>query len=187
MELGILRKIFTRLPNLEYLKINNLRIDSGIDEFELFAKSLQSGKLKTLFLNGAPITSITAFQRFCNALPFSEIETIGIESSSYFFFQLDFVPLINVLPYLPSLKQLSFKGEKRLNKFKLIRILEYTQIQYLRLINVELKDEEAILLARKILLTKLIFLDVRYNSLSIRARKALRYVTKFKPGFNLMV
>lgn len=169
------------------MKISDIKLEGKKDDFELFAKAIRSRKLKSLLLRGAPIIDMTAFQTVCEALPYSGIENLQLETSEFYYYQLDLSPLINVLPYLPSLKQLELQGQTHLNKSKLIRILEYTQIRQLDLRSVELNGNEAALLATKIPLTKLKVLDVRFNFLGISARNALQHAMNVKPGFTVRV
>lgn len=169
------------------MQISDINLDGENDDYELFAKAMSSRKLKSLLFRGVPFTDSIAFKMLCEALPYSGIENLRLETSGFNYYQLDLSLLINVLPYVPSLKQLELQGQTQLNKLELISVLDHTEIRYLGLRSVELNDQEATQLAQKIPFSKLKLLNVQYNLLSRNGETALLAAKNAKPGFTVWI
>lgn len=178
--------MFTKFSELQKLEIGYIYIDGSSDEFQLFANVIRNKKLKSILLRGSPITNTNSFEIICEALPDSAIESLKLESLAVFH-QPDLNPLIKVLPNVNSLKKLHLHGQRTLNSTNLINILEYTQIDFLGLRSVGLSDKNAVLLAGKILATKLKRLDLRYNPVGLKGEYCLRAARQLKPEFSFWI
>lgn len=168
------------------MAIGGIKLDGDNEDFNYFAKAIQNGQIKSLILRDSPISNMNKFQLVCNALRKSAIGNLAIVNSEKYL-QPHLDALIEVLPQIPSLTALDLHGQIKLNKKKLIDILDLTEIETLVLSFVRLNDQDSVQLARKIPNTKLKFLDVRFNSLNWNSINALKDAKKNKLGTTFLL
>lgn len=183
IEPGLLNSIFARVPNLEKLRIGGMGFEQEIEDYQLLFKSIREKKLKSLKLHSS-IKNINSFKLLCESLSDSEIETFGIEPT--FSQELDEEEtnyLIKVIPEMKFLKHLDLRHHSP----NLFRALEQSNVEHLKLVSANLEDGDAVMLAKLILSSKLMELDVRYNFIGREGIMALEAAKEMKPGFNLNV
>lgn len=168
------------------MQICDINLERNVDGFPLLANSIHKKQLKSLIIRGKAISDSNILPLISEALPNSNIEILRLENSDIDFHS-DLHNLVDALPKAVSLKQLEINGYYTLNKTRLIDLLEYTQIEYLALVNVRLIDQEATHLGQIVPLTKLKRLDVRYNPLRLNGANSLLNAVNAKPGFKVWV
>lgn len=163
------------------MNIGGVKLIDDNGDIEYLARAIQSRQLKHFEVIDAIIPDENAFQILCNAFRGSAIESLGITITESNLLT-NMIPLVNVLPQVPSLKMLDLRGRLQLGETELYSILDRTQIQTLKLLFVNMSNQEATQLARKIPYSKLKFLDVRYNPLNLNTVNTLKHAMKYKSG-----
>lgn len=175
----LLKQIFTRFKSLESLAMKAVKFQN--EDLKYLINAIQSKQLQHLELIDSKITDYDLFQMVCNAHRGSAIKSLRITNSGLNF-QTNLNMLIDVLPDVPFLKTLDLQGQLRLDKTRLISILDRTQINNVGLSFVGLSDREADQLARKIPSTNLKYLDVLYNALNFTSVNILQTAMNARSG-----